>query len=292
MRRSRHKSIVIIFASCLWALSAAAFASDKDPFDLRVSEEDAIGKKGLALLPYYPTYVLPLTYQAHPNNEAFAKQYQGRNQQNVEVKYQISLRFPLWLNIADRGANLYVAYTQQSFWQAYNDSASSVFRDTTYEPEMFLVVPWRFSMGPVTNHALQLGFVHQSNGRYSDGFDRSWNRLYARFMLTGWERLVVGVRAWAKMSNGQGNNRDIADYYGYGDVMAKLHLGQHTLSLMWRNNLHRSDNRGAIELGWTHPLIYGTRWYIQYWDGYGESLIDYNHSSQRIGAGILLGEWL
>jgi len=291
MRRSRRKSIVILFASCLWALSAPAFASEKDPFDLRVSEADAVGKKEFAILPYYPTYILPFTYQSSPNNQVFAREFPGKADQNVEVKYQISLRFPLWLDIANSGLNLYAGYTQLSFWQAYNNSDSSPFRDTTYEPELMLIVPWHFSLGPLTNHALQLAFDHQSNGRDSGEFKRSWNRLYARLMMTHGP-LVLGVRAWYKMSNGLGSNQDIADYYGYGDLLARLHLGRHTLYAMLRNNLHLSDNRGALELGWTHPLIYGTRWYIQYWNGYGESLMDYNHTSQRIGVGILLGEWL
>jgi len=66
MRRSRHKSIVILFASCLWALSTLAYGSDKDPFDSRVAEADAVGKKEFAILPYYPTYILPLATKAVP----------------------------------------------------------------------------------------------------------------------------------------------------------------------------------------------------------------------------------
>ena len=63
---------------------------------------------------------------------------------------------------------------------------------------------------------------------------------------------------------------------------------------MSRNNLESGFDRGALELGWSFPLwTYPyMKGYIQYFRGYGESLIDYDQRVNRIGIGISLTDWL
>ncbi len=60
---------------------------------------------------------------------------------------------------------------------------------------------------------------------------------------------------------------------------------------MIRNNL-RSGNRGALQLDWTFPVwdLTDVRGYVQYFTGYGESMIDYNATSNRFSIGFIMSE--
>jgi phospholipase A1/A2 len=77
---------------------------------------------------------------------------------------------------------------------------------------------------------------------------------------------------------------------GRMELTAIYGLGNSEFSAMVRRNF--STRRGAWQLDWSFPLYKNLRGYVQWFDGYGESLIDYRHPTRSLGMGLQLGGWL
>ena len=258
-------------------------------FDRGMGFDGGADGNRFAVTLHRPNYFLPLTYNAHPNAATY--EAAGTPTPNdYEAKFQLSIKMLLWDNIFKDNGDLYGAYTQLSLWQIYDES--SPFRETNYEPELFLKFDTDFKWLGLQNRRLIVGVNHQSNGQGGD-FSRSWNRLYMEFIATR-GAFVLGVKPWYRIpeSEADDDNPDLDKYLGYGQLFAAYGWAQNVFALTLRNNLRFSDNKGSIEIGWSYPLTNNLRAYIQYFNGYGESLIDYNNSTNRIGCGIMVNDWI
>ena len=256
-------------------------------------ELDEEAKQGAFLFrPHHPNYFLPIKYSNAPNNTPFQETFTQPDLglDPVETELQLSFKIKAMEGVFGHdNVDLWFGYTVTSFWQAYNDSISSPFRETNYEPEAMLVFRTHFDIAGFRGRFINLGLSHQSNGR-GEGLSRSWNRVYAQF---GFERdnLALLIRPWYRIPDiNQDDNPDIQDYMGHGDLLAVYRKGRHAYSLLLRNNLKTSDNHGALKLDWSFPLYGRLKGYVQYFNGYGESLIDYNHKQQSFGVGVSLTE--
>lgn len=257
--------------------------------DERIAKEGEAFRNRFALMPHQPSYILPLTYSNKVNQQSF-EDIDGEVER-LEMKFQLSIKLPLKRNLFGDNGHLSFGYTQVSFWQAYNSQVSSPFRETNHEPELMLSFFNDYRLFGVRNRIITLGLVHQSNGQPGTR-SRSWNRVYANFLFER-NRWAFGLRPWYRIPESieDDDNPDIDRYLGNGELIAAYRLGEHVLDLMVRNNLD-APNKGAIRLGWSFPINERVNGFVQYFNGYGESLIDYNTSINRIGFGILLTNWL
>ena len=133
---------------------------------------------------------------------------------------------------------------------------------------------------------VNFGYVHQSNGGDLSK-SRSWDRLFIEGVYA-YDNFVFGLKTWYRIKEdaSKDDNPDILDYMGYGELSMGYLFNQHLFTLTLRNNL-KSDNKGAIILDYSYPIYKSLYLYVQYFSGYGESLIDYNRSIDRIGVGLL-----
>ena len=262
-------------------------------FQQREIRENATVNNPFVITPHRPNYFLPIAYTSNPNDRAFlGDENDSESLQSVEFKFQISVKFPVAYGVVGRNSSLWFAYTQQAYWQAYNSDISAPFRDTNHEPEAFIVVKPKEGLFGIKPSYISYGLNHQSNGQSGD-LSRSWNRFYIDFLFET-ENTAFSIKPWYRFpeSSDIDDNPDIEKYYGYGEFSLIHVIDDYSIDVMLRNNLDMSNNRGAIQVGFNFPLWGKTRGYIQYFNGYGQSLLDYNHQTQSLGIGIMLSNWL
>ncbi|WP_223193165.1 MULTISPECIES: phospholipase A [Psychrobacter] len=249
--------------------------------------------------PHRPMYLLPVFLNLDPNRnpssptQALDRPYTSGEVRTPELKLQISLKTKVLEDLFDTEADLWFGYTQQSHWQVFNAENSRPFRATDYEPEVFLTQPVTANL-PFNGRLRMLGAgaVHHSNGQ-DDPLSRSWNRAY---VMAGaeWGKLTVIPRLWTRIKNEGGgdldDNPDITDFMGYGDLTFLYDLADKT-SLSGTLRYNPKTQHGAAQIDYIYPLTKNINGYIQFFQGYGESIIDYNHNNTAIGAGIMLSDW-
>jgi len=290
-----HKGIALIgLLTCTGPLAEESLVEG------RVQDELATSERPFVITPHKVNYILPVTYSPDPNMEPFTEDAAENDYtlDNVEAKFQISFKFPIWYNVFGDNGHLFFAYTNQSYWQVYNKDTSSPFRETNHEPEVFMLFNNDWKIGSVTNSFWGVGAVHQSNGK-SGPLSRSWNRLYATMIFDAgplafstkvWWRIPEDEKTDPHQARGD-DNPNIDDYIGRAEFIGVYGIDEHRFTLTLKTNLEDID-RGSAELTWSHPIVGNLRFYTQYFNGYGESLIDYNYHNQRIGIGISLNDIL
>lgn len=260
----------------------------------RLAAEAKLETGAYTIIAHRPNYLLLASMnERRPSSEPFARDHstETAEAQKVEAKYQLSLKAPVLHGLFDGDDAIYAAYTQRSFWQVYNRRASAPFRETDYEPEVWYQHAANRNILGWNLNSVLLGVNHQSNGRSKD-FSRSWNRVFA---AAAFERgnVAMVLRPWIRVTEDPSNddNRDITHYLGNFDLTMIGKAGGHSWDLMVRNNLRRHGNRGATQFGWSFPLSTRFRGYVQWFKGYGESLIDYNNYQNTVGVGVMLTDW-
>jgi outer membrane phospholipase A len=218
------------------------------------------------------------------------------------AKFQISFKYRVfneegwpadsqpWLT------GFYVAYTQQSLWDW--NTLSAPFYDTSYMPEF--LYSWdhleRFLGGSHTNWLrldLATGLHHESNGK-SGTDSRSMNYAFLSPALTlGYDdglQLKLTPRAWVYLGD-LSDNPDIADYRGYVSLCAVVGW-QRGLQLSALIRMGRDGGHAGYEFDATWPLMqppgrsFSAYLQVQYYHGYGESLLGYNQKTDELRAGF------
>lgn len=206
------------------------------------------------------------------------------NKTNSDVKFQISLAIRLTNAVLPWKTYLYLFYTQKTFWNVFERSMPM--RDLNFNPGIGWAKPFFIK----DRYAGKMTIIveHESNGR--DGLEsRSWNRISLSGSAIISDHLMVHSKFWIPIIDGE-NNRDILNYCGiwqsgfvWTSPSKKFSAG---LTLVKRKGWNLNFN-SIVDLSWRVSEKANLNLFAQYYNGYGENLIDYNQFHSRLRVGIV-----
>jgi len=285
------KGLICATVFCFATLAYADEPTANNAVDHRVEQEKAILDNPFSIGFYKPNYILPYYYTGSPDESVYENNTPDEQSINhQEFKYQLSFKVPIWQ--FNSISTLYGAYTQLSYWQVYNESP--FFRETDYEPELFLANHIDKHLSDQWNLSfLNVGAVHQSNG-YGGTMERSWNRLYAEGIFAK-ENWIISLKPWYILPDNaiKDHNPNIVNYMGHGRVLVGYKFDSNQmLNVEARNLVESGFSKGAVQADWSFPITKHLNGYVQIFSGYGQSLIEYNHFTNSAGIGIALSNWI
>jgi phospholipase A1 len=276
------------FKSTQQRASAEAVVTTETPtlIESAVKKEKKILKEPFSIILYNANYIMPYYYTADLMPNAGNNPNTGEPLKHTEVKYQLSFMIPIWqhiVSIKGHPISLYGAYTQLSFWQLYQTSA--FFRETNYEPEMFLrMYLWKSVL-------IRSGFSHQSNGRGGE-HERSWNRAFLAMEYSS-DHWLFGAEPWIlvlKADSVYRYNPDIAKYLGHELIYVGVKFPHDIKLFLELRNIERIKYFTQT-LSLTIPLTNHLQFFAQVFNGYGQSLIEYNHQTTSVGVGFAVNQY-
>ncbi|MDR0743346.1 MAG: phospholipase A [Tannerella sp.] len=205
-------------------------------------------------------------------------------QDNSNAKFQLSISHRLTKSILPFDTYLFLQFSQKTIWNVFEKSLP--IRDLNFNPGVgigHLIIHKNRYIGKMI-----LMIEHESNGKDSLT-SRSWNKVSYGINLMLNHHVNAQVKLWIPIID-SGNNRDILRYNGIG------HFGL---------NYHTNDRRfhvGLLTTWRTNSFSFNTQWelslkinkkvnqylFLQYYNGYGENLLDYNQYKSILRIGFVI----
>ncbi|STQ85314.1 phospholipase [Helicobacter muridarum] len=277
----------VIYASSLF---------DKIEASKRVAEAEKSYENYLKLLEHEGTYMI--YYYSFQPHGIYGGNIPG------ELKFQLSIKLPIWRGAFWTKGTLFFAHTQTMFFQQFNRRLSNPVRDTDYKPSIFYSYPGNWNFLGITLKELRLGLTHYSNGIGGEECIRNdlddptprdcrsrsaGNRIIFETILEyPWKSHVFGaqISLWPYISYRR-DNPDLAKFMGYGNLRIYYKYDRHFAEIHINPIFSNyAKYHGSIRLGYAFRLNKFISIYGQYFYGYGDNLFEYNIISHRLGIGL------
>lgn len=203
---------------------------------------------------------------------------------NSDVKFQLSISQRLTKSKLPFDSYLFIQYTQKAFWDVFRESLPM--RDLNFNPGIglgHLIIRHNKYIGKA-----YLMLEHESNGK--DSIDsRSWNKITFSWALVLNDNWETQFKIWIPIIDGE-NNKDILKYNGifqfavnYRTCNKRLQIG----ALITQRKAWFGFNT-QLELSYKFNKRENQFFFIQYYNGYGENLLEYNQYKNMLRVGFVI----
>jgi len=203
---------------------------------------------------------------------------------NSNVKFQLSISHRLTKSVLPFNTYLFLNFTQKTIWNVMEESMPM--RDMNFNPGIGIGHLIIYENKYIGRSSIMI--EHESNGKDSLS-SRSWNKVSLNTSIMLSKRLNAQLKLWVPIIDSE-NNRDILKYNGIG------HFG---LDYISRNERVRAS---ALATWRTKSFSFNTQWelsfkldkkvnqflFVQYYNGYGENLLDYNQYKSILRVGFVI----
>lgn len=204
---------------------------------------------------------------------------------NTNIKFQISIAQRLTNATLPGGTYLYLFYSQKCFWNVLENSMPMT--DLNFNPGIGLTKPLFVKNRYIGKASLIL--EHESNGRDSIQ-SRSWNKVSFAANIIIDPNLMVSGKVWIPIIDGE-NNRDILKYCGIYQVSVQASTDNRkftgSVTLVKRQGWNLNYNT-IVELAYRWSTKANQYLFLQYYNGYGEGLLDYKVFKSQLRVGIVI----
>lgn len=240
-----------------------------------MSEEDI--KRALDAMPSFGVFRDVYFVTGIPLDEKITRE-------SADAMFQVSIRQRLTKSYLPFNTFLYATYTQKALWDIYSES--SPFHDINFNPGIGLgryIIYHNKLAG-----AVFMQIEHESNGKDQEE-SRSWNYVSfsGKYFLN--PRFNAALKFWIPYVDGQ-NNRDLLDYKGLGSLAFNFL----TSSNKWWISGELNPRKGFGNINTTVTAAFrvsksGNQYlYARFYNGKGESLLDYSEYSMNIRLGVCI----
>lgn len=203
---------------------------------------------------------------------------------NSDVKFQLSIAQRLTKSKLPFDTYLFIQYTQKAFWNVFQKSLPM--RDLNFNPGI--------GLGHlIIHHNKYIGkgylmIEHESNGRDSTE-SRSWNRITLATAVVLSNNVEVQFKIWAPIVDGK-YNKDLLKYNGIFQLAANYRTDNKRFNcglILTKRKTWGSFNT-QIELSYKFNNKENQYFFLQYYNGYGENLLDYNKFKSMLRVGFVI----